>query len=173
MTSGRQICFLAFLMLSAHASSLFAQHKELYKISRPHYLMGTRAQIVLYHHDRDEGQEIIEDAFRIADEVDARLSNWKQDSELSLMNARKDKSTLVVSKMLYQFLHQAKKGFELSKGAFDITISPLQSLWLESGRKNHAPSEAQIQQAKSFTGSQFFTLKKKSKSRFSPPRSPI
>lgn len=61
--------------------------------------------------------------------INAQMSTYRQDSELSLFNASRSIDWQSVSEDLYKVVDTAKKISELSVGAFDITVGPLVNLW--------------------------------------------
>lgn len=65
----------------------------------------------------------------LLDELNGQMSTYQQDSELSQINRNHSTGWLIISESLYAVLKEAKSIFELSKGAFDITIGPLVNLW--------------------------------------------
>jgi len=62
------------------------------------------------------------------DRVDARMSTYRPDSELSRLN---DSGTepVEISPALFEVLTEAQRVAEMSGGAFDITIGPLVDAW--------------------------------------------
>jgi thiamine biosynthesis lipoprotein len=65
---------------------------------------------------------------RTVDEVNARMSTYRPDSELSLLNRHED-GPFAVSEMLFEVLAEAQRVAEITGGAFDITIGPLVDAW--------------------------------------------
>ena len=63
------------------------------------------------------------------DRVDAQLSNWRDDSEVSRFNARRDTNWFAVSAETARVAAEALRLSELSGGAFDPTVEPLVRLW--------------------------------------------
>lgn len=61
--------------------------------------------------------------------VNACLSTWLQDSELSKLNRNTKTSAVPISPMLAEVLLESARVHKLSGGAFDITIKPLVELW--------------------------------------------
>lgn len=62
------------------------------------------------------------------DAVDAAMSTWRDDSELSRLN-RAGPGIAPVSSALFAVLSEAQRVSELSGGAFDVTVSPLVDAW--------------------------------------------
>lgn len=79
--------------------------------------------------------------------VDASMSHYRQDSELSLFNAASDDEPFAVSAGLLEVVALADEISRMSSGAFDITIAPLISAWGfgSSPAADHAPTAPQIQ----------------------------
>ena len=63
------------------------------------------------------------------DALNAQMSTYQQDSELSKINQNQSGEWLSVSASLYEVLKEAKRIYDLSDGAFDITVGPLVNLW--------------------------------------------
>lgn len=66
---------------------------------------------------------------RILATVDARMSSWRADSEISLFNFAGSPSWTGVSTDTLSVVDQALRVSRLSGGAFDPTIGPLVDLW--------------------------------------------
>lgn len=62
-------------------------------------------------------------------QVDARMSTYRPDSELSRLNAARTSDWIGVSDELFAVLNEALRVSELTAGAFDITVGPLVNLW--------------------------------------------
>ncbi len=91
---------------------------------------------------------------QLLDELNAQMSTYQQDSELSKINQNQTGEWIAVSDALYQVLKQANAISELSKGAFDITVGPLVNLWGfgPKGISFVAPDEENIKQQLLNTG---------------------
>jgi thiamine biosynthesis lipoprotein len=63
------------------------------------------------------------------DSVDARMSLYREDSELSRLNAQPMGHALAVSGELLQVLQSGQQVARLSGGAFDMTVAPLVVAW--------------------------------------------
>jgi thiamine biosynthesis lipoprotein len=93
------------------------------------YLMGTVCEIEVYSSDRAAAERAVNAAFEAMQEVDRRMSNYRADSELSLLNQRAAESDVRVSGELFEVLSLAQKVSEASDGAFDVTVAPLLRAW--------------------------------------------
>lgn len=91
---------------------------------------------------------------QVLDEVNARMSTYRKDSELSRLNKAQAGEWIPVSAALLGLLKQASTINLLSSGAFDVTVGPLVNLW-GFGPKKHAdqvPKPSQIKRAMALTG---------------------
>ena len=109
-----------------------------------------------------ELQEIIDGRL---ENVDSLMSSYKSESEVSRFNRYLDTDWFPVSADTAVVVAEALKIYELSEGAFDITVSPLVDLWGfgPSKRKGIIPSPAAIEDALRNTGSEHLSA------RLSPP----
>ncbi len=98
---------------------------------------------------------------RIQQEIDARLakvnaqmSTYQTDSELSLFNQHKGIAPVEVSADTLTVVSEAIRLHKLSGGALDVTVGPLVNLWGfgPEGRPNSVPTEAQIEERRHMTG---------------------
>ncbi len=87
--------------------------------------------------------------------VDAAMSRFRDDSEISRFNDLKTTEPFGVSKETAVLLDKARQVSALTKGAFDITVGPLVRLWgfyySEKGRDSE-PTHAEIAEAKATVG---------------------
>lgn len=77
--------------------------------------------------------------------IEAVMSEWQPDSDVSRINQQAGKASVAISNELYRLLVAAQRVSELSNGAFDITFRSAGKLW--NFRKAKVPSQGQIQQA--------------------------
>ncbi|MGZ5051618.1 MAG: FAD:protein FMN transferase [Methylobacter sp.] len=77
-------------------------------------------------------------------EIDAQLSNYREDSEISRINQRERTDWLPVSKEIAELLSIAHSVYERSDGCYDLTVKPLFDLWGFSRHDNRVPSQGEI-----------------------------
>ncbi|MBM4053671.1 MAG: FMN-binding protein [Planctomycetes bacterium] len=116
--------------------------KKLVKQTR--MIMGTFAEVSVYSDDVKKAEEAIDAALNEMERMDAMLSNYKKDSELSRVNKGATKSPVPCTDEFLEFLEQSLFFSELSDGAFDITVSPIVSLWGFFDENGHIPPEEEI-----------------------------
>jgi thiamine biosynthesis lipoprotein len=93
-------------------------------------------------------------------EVNAQLSTYQADSELSRFNSRQDLTPQPVSDALYTVLLAAQSISDLTNGAFDVTVGPLVNLWGfgPKFKPDQLPTTDEITSAKTRTGFHHLTL---------------
>ncbi len=91
--------------------------------------MGTRCAVELWATDRKQGDAAMEAVLADMRRVDALMSTYKPDSEVSLVNAGASKAPVVVSVELFELLETAQQYSALSSGAFDITYASVGYLY--------------------------------------------
>lgn len=100
-------------------------------------------------------------AIQALDRVEAlegRLSYFKPDSLISRINQSAVQGPVEVERWLFDLLDSAKRIFEETKGAYDITSTPLWEAWGFSRREGKVPTQAQLAEARSHVGCQFLEL---------------
>lgn len=82
-------------------------------------------------------------------QINARLSMYQKDSELSRFNAAPTGQAFKVSADFYQVLEQCRNLHTLTAGAWDGTVKPLVDLWGfgTKGRRDTPPKSSQIKTA--------------------------
>jgi FAD:protein FMN transferase len=96
---------------------------------REEAIMGTRCSVELWATDRVEGGAAIEAVFADMRRIDALMSTYKPDSEVSRVNAGAGKAPVAVSAELFALLETAQQYSALSSGAFDITYASVGYLY--------------------------------------------
>jgi len=89
--------------------------------------------------------------------IDGMMSTYKTDSELSKLNANGSQGDIAVSSQLGEMVAHAKRVYELSGGAFDVTVGPLVHAWGFGPSVADPPSEQARQEALARIGSNHLT----------------
>lgn len=114
-------------------------------IKETRMIMGTFAEVSVYAKDEKIAGQAVKGALDEMERMDRIMSNYKQDSELSLLNKNAAKSPVPCQGDLLRVIEQSHYYSELSGGAFDITVSPLVALWGFFQGKGHIPSDKEIE----------------------------
>jgi FAD:protein FMN transferase len=86
-------------------------------------------------------------------QINKEMSTYIKNSELSLINDRKDTKWIKLSDRLFNVINKAQEINLLSDGAFDITIGPLVNLWgFGPVAQNEYPTNEKINNAKKDVG---------------------
>ncbi|WP_345790068.1 FAD:protein FMN transferase [Marinobacter caseinilyticus] len=117
------------VIVTALAGCSFEPEEKIWEISGP--VFGTQYHIdVVLTDDPDQLETLSSGISDILDSIDASMSTWRPDSELSRFNNADDQSQwFPVSEPFYEVLAAAQEISEFSQGAFDITVGPVVNLW--------------------------------------------
>jgi len=145
---------LGALAIVALAGCSFEPEEKIWEISGP--VFGTSYHINVVLTDDQERLETLANGIEeVLERVDASMSTWREDSELSRFNQKTDQSEWTpVSDGLFEVLSKANEISELTGGAFDVTIGPVVNLWGfgPQARPETVPSEEKLAQVLSATG---------------------
>jgi thiamine biosynthesis lipoprotein len=108
------------------------------------YVMGTSVQVQAFGGDESTRRTAIDEAFAAFAEVDRLMSNYRDDSELALVNRRAARGAVSVSDPMFGVLDAARRVSSASNGAFDITVGPLVRLWGFHDKTAHVPTDADL-----------------------------
>ncbi|MEQ1739713.1 MAG: FAD:protein FMN transferase [Methyloglobulus sp.] len=78
------------------------------------------------------------------DEIDSKLSNYRNDSEITLINQQENTDWITVSQEIADLLVIANTVYERSDGCYDLTVKPLFDLWGFSRHENRIPTQDEI-----------------------------
>lgn len=100
-------------------------------------IMGTEVEISVIPAD----EQAIEDAFAVIGKIEALMSTYKDDSEVSILNRQGEKE---VSPETLEVIKEALKFSQITGGAFDITVEPLINLWKKAAEDEIIPTMQDI-----------------------------
>ena len=142
---------LAFAVL---AGCSFQPEEKIWEISGPVFGTGYHINVVLTD-DQERLETLANGIDEVLEGVDASMSTWRDDSELSRFNQRTDQSEwFPVSAGLFEVLQKADEISTLTDGAFDVTIGPVVNLWGfgPQARPNQIPTEESLAMVLAATG---------------------
>jgi thiamine biosynthesis lipoprotein len=111
-------------------------------LQREAAIMGTRCAVELWSEDVAAGEAAIEAVFADMRRIDALMSTYRPDSEISRVNAAAAQHPVAVSEELFRLLETAVEYSRISDGAFDITYASVGYLYDYRARRH--PDEAAI-----------------------------
>lgn len=130
--------------------SLRAQSPERFEFAEVH--MGMRVRVVLYGANRDSAEGSARAAFSRIAELDARMSDYRPDSELSGLTNVTAGVWTPISADLCLVLDRALVVARASNGAFDPTVGALVDLWRSARNMRRLPAAREIEFARSRVG---------------------
>ena len=140
------------LFLALFAAVLLVQAAGAQQLERTTDAMGATFSIVLYGSDRASINQAIDAAFEEAHRLDALLSNYRSESEWSLINRDAAAGPVEISPELFRLLSACMEYSRASEGTFDVTVGPLMRAWGFFGGGRHVPSPDQIREALELVG---------------------
>jgi thiamine biosynthesis lipoprotein len=140
------------LSLAAAAYIGFANKKRIKADSGYQLVMGTFARIVVVARDTTTADKCVQDALAKIRAVDERMSDYKEDSEISRVNRKAAQKPVQVSPSTFEVLQRSITFSKLTDGAFDVTVGPLVDLFHKAEKDLSAPSQEEFAQAKKKVG---------------------
>ncbi len=114
--------------------------------------MATRFEIALWGGDPDELRLAASEALDEVRRIDRQLSFYNPASDLSDLNSRAATELVQLDPRLFALLQEARDVWELTGGAFDVTVGPLMRAWGLSGGSPGPPSPEALAEALSSVG---------------------
>ncbi len=114
--------------------------------------MGTLVRIVLYARTQRDGDAAAAAAFARIAALDARLSDYREDSELTALSRAAVGVPVPLSDDLFAILSASETLARRTDGAFDITAGRLTHLWRSARRLNAWPEAARVAAARAAGG---------------------
>lgn len=93
------------------------------------YAMATRFYMLLPDMDSTTGDQLFQKIKGEVNRIESRLSRFIEKSEISKINQAAFYSEVETDDEIFEILEACKYGWELTDGAFDITLRPLTKYW--------------------------------------------
>ncbi|NNE00799.1 MAG: FAD:protein FMN transferase [Pirellulaceae bacterium] len=122
-----------------------------------HRAMATEFAVMLPACEAPRVDAVLE-ALEMLDSIEAALTVYRDDSEISQVNQRAAAEPVRVSSETFDLLEKSLRWSRLTDGAFDITAGPLVQAWGFMSRSGRKPSDEEIQQANARVGYQNLIL---------------
>ena len=114
--------------------------------------MGTRFSLVLPGLDSRAGEPLAEFAESHLRSQERLMSRFDPLSPISELNQRAADEPIPVPPALWKILAQCHHHWQRTRGAFDITQSPLNQLWRASLQRGEMPSTESLRETRRLTG---------------------
>ncbi|MCW5945990.1 MAG: FAD:protein FMN transferase [Fimbriimonadales bacterium] len=145
---------IMLLFGAAHATPL-----ERFQYSELH--MGVRVNVTLYAKSTEQAETAAKAAFARFAELEAIMSDYRDDSELMRLCAKAGTGPIKVSTELFDILQRSLKLSEETAGAFDVTCGPVVKLWRQARQNTRLPDKKTLEHALSLVGFKYMKLDQK------------
>ena len=143
--------FTVLLLVTCHSSLVTASDAPV-RYEASHESMGTIFTVAVYGRDRTFLSEVVEQVFEEVDRLDEQMSNYKPESELSVINREAASHPVIVEPGLFHLLEICVQRSEQTDGAFDITVGPLMKSWGFFRGRGRLPTEAELSEVLKHVG---------------------
>jgi thiamine biosynthesis lipoprotein len=153
----RRIPTLLALALAASGCA-FSGLREPVTVSDGRYVMGTVLEISLVARSEQQGRAVLAQLFERAEGLDALLTVYDSESELSQLNRAAGQGARPVSPELARVLSLSSEYARLTRGSFDVTVGPLVELWTDAAARGAPPTAQEIAAARRRVGSEWIRV---------------
>jgi len=136
--------FALTLAFVAWQGCVSAPPEPLHELADGRYAMGTVLEITLHGSDPAALGRVRDRVFALAEDLDARLSTYRPESDVSRINAAAGADPVAVAPVVAAALRDAVGYTALTRGSFDVTVGPLVALWIRAARRDVRPTEREI-----------------------------
>jgi thiamine biosynthesis lipoprotein len=123
-----------------------------------HQAMATTFEIFTLHPDKRYVEQAVWAAFDELDRLEAELSKFIENSDVSRINNLTANQSLTVGSDTFECLQLSNRLYAETNGAFDITIGHFMDCWLGDGKTLREPSDEQLDNARRRTGMRLLEL---------------
>ncbi len=132
---------LTILLISINYLFSLNSHADWFKNKQA--IMGTEIRLEFWLDDADKADLLIKAIMTEMHRIDALMSPFKDDSELSTLNRLGATQKVKLSEELFNLIKKSITISKLTKGAFDVTFASIGNLY--DYRHNKKPTQQQIQ----------------------------
>lgn len=156
MLSGMRNLAQTFFGRDARSGAAVPQAREGSWLAREQAIMGTAIRVELWSEDRANGEAAIAAVMQEMHRIDAAMSPFKPDSELSRINREAAQRPVSLTPEMFALIQRSIAFSRISDGAFDITFASVGRLY--DYRERVKPSDAQLAAARAAIGYQNLVL---------------
>lgn len=144
---GEIVAILLVLGIIGFAVYNYAGRDNLEQYNRTELILDTVFDVTIFV-DRDmEGEGLLREAFDEVRALEKVMSRFVQNSDVDRINQQAGKEPVEVDPRTFHVIKESLYFSEVSRGKFDVTISPLLSLWkFGTGEEGEPPSQEEIQE---------------------------
>ncbi|MFI5457350.1 MAG: FAD:protein FMN transferase [Isosphaerales bacterium] len=151
-------CLLAPLLVGLDTEERPGPAGRLLRFEFEETHMACSFKIVLYSTGEPTARRASRAAYNRIAALDAILSDYDPQSELSRLSQSAGGPPVRVSVDLFDVLERSRRMYERSEGAFDVTIAPVGRLWRRARRDRKLPDQGRLAQARLLVGSDKMVL---------------
>lgn len=100
------------------------------------YAMATRFYVLIPGLEDGTGDELFQRMKHEVNRVEARLSRFLKESEISKINREAFQAEVKTDDECFEILNTCKYGWQMTDGAFDITLRPLMDYWKDENNQS-------------------------------------
>lgn len=146
----RQILILTFFSLVLTGADYLGSKQ----IEKSQNFLGESLTVTVFYSDlsKEELSRLIEDAFKRAQAIEAKVSVNGEGSVVAQINRAGKGAAIPLDEDTFYLIKKGVEVSRLSNGAFDITAEPLHKLWAAAKDKSEPPAEEAVKPALSRVG---------------------
>lgn len=149
---GSIVIFIFAVLLIAVLGISIVSNRPVELESSTKLVMGTFSRIIVVAKDIETARNCIKEAFAEIDNVNELMSDYKDDSEIGIVNKNAAEKPVPVGESTFEVLQRSIEFSKLTDGEFDITVGPSVDLFRAAKKSHIAPTQEQIDKAKSKVG---------------------
>ena len=114
--------------------------------------MGSPFTIIMIGDNALKANQLAHSSFELVDSLNHIFSNYDSSSELSKINASAGVLPYKMSEAMKDLIEKSEQAYIKSKGAFDISVGALSTLWRNARKSHQFPDSLSILAAKKLIG---------------------
>jgi thiamine biosynthesis lipoprotein len=114
--------------------------------------MGSAFNLIIVSADSNKANHLARKSYELVDSLSHIFSNYDSSSELSKINASAGLLPYKMSTAMLDLVQKSQYAYIQSKGAYDISIGPLSSLWRNARKAKLFPDSSTVLATKKLVG---------------------
>jgi thiamine biosynthesis lipoprotein len=114
--------------------------------------MGSAFNLIIVSADSNKANHLARKSYELVDSLSHIFSNYDSSSELSKINASAGLLPYKMSTAMLDLVQKSQYAYIQTKGAYDISIGPLSSLWRNARKAKLFPEESTVLATKKLVG---------------------
>ncbi|HMR20140.1 MAG TPA: FAD:protein FMN transferase [Sphingobacterium sp.] len=120
--------------------------------------MGSLFDITVVDQDSTRAYQQIQNAADEIERIENLISEWRPHTQISKVNRNAGIRPVKVDREVFELTKRAIRYSHLTDGAFDISITALDKVWVFDGSMETLPSDAAIRNSVQYVGYQYIVL---------------